>query len=121
MPISTDAAKALRHAYKSAEGNGHDFGFVEDIVKHMKRTHKAQAVGAFVTLFQKHGIMQVHEPVTTDSGTYTQFTWDVPPSVVLESLDRMEFPDVWDTPGATAQMKRYIRNADKRSPRIKRP
>ena len=80
--LTTLERKALNHAFKSARGNGHDFGFIEEIVKGM-RPLKAQAVGALVVSLQKKGVIEVHDPITTDSGTWTQFTWEIPiPEVV---------------------------------------
>lgn len=67
---------ALRTAFNSARRNGHDFGFVEDLVRDL-RPLGPQAVGALVTSLQQKGILEVHKPVTTDSGTFTQFTWNL--------------------------------------------
>lgn len=64
--------RTLDAAIVSSAGNGHDFGFVESVVKAL-RDLKPQAVGALVTSLQRKGYMEVHEPLTTDSGTWTQF------------------------------------------------
>lgn len=66
--------KVLTALYKSAEGNGHDFGFIEDA---RKAVGQPRQLGGVVTSLQAKGVIEVHSPVTTDSGTYTQFTWDM--------------------------------------------
>ena len=58
--------------FNSAEGNGHDFGFIEDARKSVK---EAKQLGGVVASLIKKKLIEVHDPVTTDSGTYTQFTW----------------------------------------------
>lgn len=79
MKLTALERRVLRVAFKSAYGNGHDFGFVEDVVAGMKPL-KPQAVGAVLTSLSKKNVLQVHDPVTTNAGTrdqhtYTQFTW----------------------------------------------
>lgn len=74
--LTKDEITALRAAFESARGNSHDFGFVEDIVRAL-RPLKAQAVGALVTSLSKKGVLTVHAPVRTESGLFTQFTWDL--------------------------------------------
>jgi hypothetical protein len=74
--LTENEVQALRAAYRSAYQNGHDFGFVEDIVRDLKPM-KAQAVGALVTSLVQKKLIEVHPPVTTDSGTYHQFCWKV--------------------------------------------
>lgn len=78
----------LRIAFVSSDGNGHDFGFTEDIVKAMRGAMSAQAVGALVTSLQRKGIFEVYEPVTTDSGTWHQFVFKLPISE-LEAMLRV--------------------------------
>ena len=85
IKLTAQETTALNHAYRSAASNGHDFGFVEDVVKAMKRTHKAQAVGALITSLEKKGVITVHGAITTDSGRWTQFTW----RCTVEQLDRL--------------------------------
>jgi hypothetical protein len=70
--------KVLKALFKSADGNGHDFGFIED---GRKAVSDPKSLGGVVASLVKKGIFTVHEPVTTNEGTryqqtYTQFTWD---------------------------------------------
>lgn len=74
MNLTQSEKVALQAAFKSADGNGHDFGCVEDVTADL-RPMKAQAVGALVSSLVKKGVLRVHDAVTTDSGTWTQFTW----------------------------------------------
>lgn len=74
--------KVLKAFYNSASGNGHDFGFIEDgrgIVG------KAQ-LGALAVSLQAKGLITIHEAVRTDSGRFTQFTWDVDHVAVADLL-----------------------------------
>ncbi|MDB4314489.1 hypothetical protein N9955_00520 [bacterium] len=59
----------------SSDSNGDDFGFVEDIVEWGATQHNLspQQVGGALTQLQKLGKISIYEPVTTDSGTWTQF------------------------------------------------
>lgn len=50
--------------------NGGDFGLVESIQFEGDR----RVLGGILTSLQRKGVLEVHEPVTTDSGTWTQFT-----------------------------------------------
>jgi len=59
----------LENLFDSASGNGHDFGLIEEA------GIDARQARAIVVSLQKKGIIEIHEPVTTDSGTWTQFTW----------------------------------------------
>lgn len=83
--LTINEVATLKAAFASAARNGHDFGFTEDIVKQLKGS--AKAAGARITSLIKKGIIEVHDPVTTNEGhateaTYTQFTWCMP----LESI-----------------------------------
>lgn len=76
--ITQSEMKVLIAFFKSAEGNGHDFGFVED---GRKAVAKANQLGGIVASLVKKGLIEVWEPVTTNEGTkdqqtFTQFTWN---------------------------------------------
>jgi hypothetical protein len=62
-------SQVLEELFCSASGNGHDFGFIEDAGIPSK-----QARGVVASLAKK-GIIQIWDPVTNESGTFTQFTW----------------------------------------------
>ena len=62
-------SQVLEELFCSASGNGHDFGFIEDAGIDPK-----QARGVVASLAKK-GIIMIHEPITNESGTFTQFTW----------------------------------------------
>lgn len=92
MNLTQNEKTALKAAFESARGNGHDFGFVEDIVKTLTRSANsmtAQAVGALVTSLSKKNILTVHEAVITNNGgpgnRWTQFTWNVE----VEQVEKM--------------------------------
>jgi hypothetical protein len=59
---------------KSAAGNGDDFGLIEDA---RIAVPQANQLGGVISSLVKKGIIAVHEAVTTDSGTWTQFTWEI--------------------------------------------
>lgn len=62
----------LKTLHISSDGNGHDFGFIEA----GKTLFPSPAtLGGVVSSLSKKGLIVVHEPVTTDSGTWTQFTF----------------------------------------------
>lgn len=62
--------QVLKNLYMSADGNGHDFGFVED-----HGIDPKQARGVISSLIKKD-IITVWEPVRNCSGEWTQFTWN---------------------------------------------
>ena len=62
-------SQVLEELFCSASGNGHDFGYIEDAGIPSK-----QARGVVASLAKK-GIIDIHEPITNESGTFTQFTW----------------------------------------------
>jgi hypothetical protein len=66
--LTTFETQVLAELKESSNGNGHDFGFIED-VKDLKR-----ARGVIASLVKK-GWIDVHDAVTTDSGRWTQFTF----------------------------------------------
>jgi hypothetical protein len=63
----------LAKLYESANGNGHDFGFIEDARSAVKNPRELAGV---ISSLVKKGIIVVWDAVTTDSGTFTQFTWE---------------------------------------------
>lgn len=68
---------AFLAACVSSDGNGHDFGLTEDVVATMRDAGwSAQVAGAALTYLQQRGdvIAYIDEGVTTDSGTWHQFT-----------------------------------------------
>lgn len=69
LNLTTLERSLLVALVKSSEGNGHDFGCIEDA---RGVVGKAQ-LGALVTSLQKKGVIRVYEPVRTDSGLWTQF------------------------------------------------
>lgn len=78
--------KLLRPLFESSAGNGHDFGFTEDVrgVFDDPKTHP----GVLASL-QEKGIIDIGQPVTNDSGTWTQFnfgTSDAPDYEVIEAV-----------------------------------
>lgn len=66
--------KVLVALYNSAAVNGHDFGFIED---GRSAVNAPRQLSGIVTSLQSKGIIEVHAPVTTDAGTFTQFTWNL--------------------------------------------
>jgi hypothetical protein len=69
MKLTALETEVLENLFDSADGNGHDFGYTED-----HGIDPKQARGVISSLVQKNIIM-VHEAITTDSGTWHQFTW----------------------------------------------
>ena len=58
--------QVLKDLFESADGNGHDFGFIEDI-----KLNSKTARGVVSSLIQKD-IITVHDKYNN----YTQFTWN---------------------------------------------
>lgn len=73
--------QVLKNFYVSAEGNGHDFGYLED-----HGIDPKQARGVISSLIKKN-IITVWEPVRTESGLWTQFTWKNKDSEQINSLE----------------------------------
>jgi len=65
--------KVLITLYKSSEGNGHDFGFTEDAEKCVDRPRQ---LGGVIASLVKKNLITVYDPVTTDTGTWHQFTFN---------------------------------------------
>jgi len=58
------------------QGNGFDFGFVDEATT-VEGLSRASA-GAVLREVRKKVNIRTHDPVTTDSGTFTQVTADIP-------------------------------------------
>ncbi len=67
-------AKVFARCKVSNDGNGGDFGCVEDVVADLRGSLKATAVGAIITNLSKKGLLNVADKVKTCSGVWTQFT-----------------------------------------------
>lgn len=61
---------ALPAILAANDANGGDFGLVENI----KFDGDRRVLGGILASLQRRGVIELHEPVTTDSGTWTQFT-----------------------------------------------
>jgi len=70
--------KAMRVLFESADGNGHDFGFIEDLID-ARIMGRAQVGGVVASLVQKGVIFHWGTETNTEcwgGGSYTQFTWE---------------------------------------------
>jgi hypothetical protein len=72
MAFTALEKKVLAKLFWSAEGNGHDFGFIEDA--RGVCDNKAQLAGVISSLVKK-GIIRVWEQENPDIKV-TQFTWE---------------------------------------------
>jgi len=70
MKLTPLEIAVLKAMLASSRKNGHDFGIVEDC---RSAVSKPSQLGGVVASLSKKGIIMVCEPVTTDTGTYTQF------------------------------------------------
>jgi len=61
--------QVIEDLYDSSDGNGHDFGFTDEV--HLD--HKI-ARGVLSSLVQKD-VIEIHEAITNCAGTFHQFTW----------------------------------------------
>lgn len=66
--------KALRVLFDSASGNGHDFGFIDDLIK-SRIMGRDQVAGVVSSLVKKGIIEDWGEERVNWNQTYTQFTW----------------------------------------------
>ena len=73
MKLTPLELKVLVAFHKSSAGNGHDFGFTDDGAKVVDTPR--QLAGVVASLVKKN-LIEVYAPVTTDSGTWTQFTFN---------------------------------------------
>jgi len=70
--------KAMRVLFESAQGNGHDFGFIEDLID-ARIMGREQVGGVVSSLVQKGVIFHWGTENNTNgfgAGSYTQFTWE---------------------------------------------
>ena len=72
ITLTNNERRVLGELWNSACGNGHDFGFIEDA---RTAVDNPRSLGGVVSSLSKKGLIDIHDPVTTDSGTWTQFTW----------------------------------------------
>ena len=71
-PSITELERAVLSAlWESSDGNGHDFGLVEDC----RAACEPQQLGGVIASLSKKGFIIVHEVVTTQSGRWTQTQW----------------------------------------------
>jgi len=68
IKLTSNEKKVLAALIKSSEGNGHDFGFIEDARDAVGPKSLAGVVSSLV----KKKILISHEPIKTDSGWWTQ-------------------------------------------------
>jgi hypothetical protein len=66
--------KAMHVLFDSAEGNGHDFGFIDDLID-AKIMGRNQVSGVVSSLVQKGIIFNWGEENVNWGNSYTQFTW----------------------------------------------
>jgi hypothetical protein len=66
--------KALRVLFDSADGNGHDFGFIDDLIE-AKVMGRDQVAGVVASLAKKGIIYNWGEEKVNWNASYTQFTW----------------------------------------------
>jgi hypothetical protein len=66
--------KAMHVLFDSADGNGHDFGFIDDLID-AKIMGRNQVSGVVSSLVQKGIIFNWGEENVNWGNSYTQFTW----------------------------------------------
>jgi hypothetical protein len=66
--------KALQVLFDSADGNGHDFGFIDDLIE-SRIMGRDQVAGVVASLAKKGIIFNWGEEKVNWNQTYTQFTW----------------------------------------------
>lgn len=92
MKLTHLEKQVLKELFKSAEGNGHDFGFTEDARNAVSSPRQLSGVISSLT---KKKILSVYEPATNDEGvTYCQFYWLMP----VEQVEAMLAPPKETTP-----------------------
>lgn len=88
MKLSKLERKVLKALYESANGNGHDFGLIEEA---RGAVAKADQLGGVVASLVKKGIIEVHKPVDTGDGyIWTQFTWVGPHNESYENVEAVK-------------------------------
>jgi hypothetical protein len=78
--ITKYESEVLDGLIESSKANGHDFGIIEDL---RGPFNMRQARGAISSLVKKNWIT-VHDAVTNESGTWTQFTFTAEARVALK-------------------------------------
>ncbi len=76
VDLTKQESEAYAAAIESSAGNGHDFGFTEDMVTDLgKRGMNPQAVGGLISSLTQKGLIEVHEPMQVNGEErVTQFT-----------------------------------------------
>lgn len=69
IKLTTLENQVLENLYMSAEGNGHDFGFIED-----HGIDPKQARGVISSLIKKN-VIEVWDPLRVEPGASVQFNW----------------------------------------------
>jgi len=77
----------LKLLFVSSDGNGHDFGFIEDARPAVER--KAQLAGVISSLVQK-GVINVYDPVRGESGMFTQFDFCALKDAAFDSREEFD-------------------------------
>lgn len=67
--------RVMEAALESSDGNGHDFGYTEDIIENLKDV-SPQALGGVITSLEKKEFFEYidSDGVQTDSGFWHQFS-----------------------------------------------
>lgn len=73
VKLTTLERAVLSALFESSKGNGHDFGFVEEC---RKAVPTANQLAGVIASLSKKGIITVYDAIKTDSGVWTQTTWD---------------------------------------------
>ena len=75
MTTITEMEKnVLTALFESSKGNGHDFGLVQEC---RKAVEQPKQLAGIMSSLSKKGLLTIHGDHTTDSGTWTQTTWNV--------------------------------------------
>jgi len=87
MTLTQLERTALEVLFESASGNGHDFGFIDDLVD-ARVMGRNQVSGVVASLVKKGLIMHWGEENCNWGNSYTQFTWEI---------ETAEGDHYWDT------------------------
>lgn len=84
MSVSLTALElsVLKALYVSAEGNGGDFGMIEDA---RSAVDSAKSLGGVVSSLSKKKLINIYDAIRTDSGLWTQFDW----AVEVEEIEKL--------------------------------
>jgi len=86
LDFTSSELAVLKVLFASADGNGHDFGFIEDARSAVK---SKASLGGIVASLAKKKVICIEDAVTTDSGTWTQFTWIMPVPEVEKLIEKV--------------------------------